>query len=236
MTPKAKDSIEKAAYTAVGAPIAAVKAVGARISDMRRALRDSGDDLTDDLAREFETWVAEGERVVSAALRRLRTTGATDHVRATGRAIVARAGQIQESMDETLDIIEPDGSLKQIRGIGPSTAERLRGVGVGGVASLLESTATSGDIEELAGRSGHSAETISGWRRQADLGRVDGIGESYQRLLHRLGIWTLDQLSKANPGILAAEMERIEWPGLPDRFPGEDQVGVWVEQAAGLAR
>lgn len=239
MSPQAKESIEKAAYTAVGAPIAAVKAVGARVSDLREAIRTSREDLSEDLAKEFETWVAEGERVVSRALKRLRTTGATDEARAKGQDMAERvqAGieEMSERMDETLDIIEPEGSLKQIRGIGPSTTARLEEAGVTGIARFLELTETQKGIDDLANKTGFPVETLTGWREQTDLSRVSGIGKSYQELLHRLGIWTTDQLAKAEASILTSEMKTIEFPGTPDQLPGDDEVSDWITKARRIA-
>ncbi len=234
MAPNTKESIEKAAYTAVGAPVAAVKALGARVSDLRDAVKATRGDLSEDLAKEFDTWVAEGERVVNKALERLRKTGAVDRVRSSARTMRETIAVSIDELGEKLDIVEPEKSLEMINGIGPSTSDRLMDAGLTGITSLLEKTSTRQSIEALAEASGYSTDAITGWREQADLTRVTGVGDGYRRMLHRLDIWTIGQLASADPKDLASSLESIDLPGMPEHRPGVDQFSNWIREAGEL--
>lgn len=236
MAPNTKQTIEKAAYTAVGAPIAAVKAVGARVGEIREALMASGSDLSEDLAKEFDTWVAEGERVVKMALDRLRNSGAIDRARSTTQMVKDRIEVSIDEMSDTLDIVEPENSIGMINGIGPSTSKRLTEIGVSGIAAFLGMTSTQRRTEELAAASGYSAETLAGWRAQADLTRVNGVGDDYRRLLHRMDIWTMDQLAKANAGKVSSDMASLDIPGMPEHLPSETQLKEWIAEAKKLMK
>lgn len=234
MSPKTKESIEKVAYTAVGAPIAAVKAVGARISDLREAVRGSRSDLSDDLAREFENWAAEGERVVNQALERLRETGAVEQARSTTQSMRERVEASIEELGDALDVVEPEESLQLIRGIGPGSADRLEEAGVTGIASFLHHTSSTESMARLAEESGFSPEMVEQWRRQADLSRIDGVGDGYMRLLHRAGIWTMDQLGGSSPATLMSKLEGVDMTGMPSQMPSEERLAEWIDEAKKL--
>lgn len=234
MAPETKRPLEKAAYTAVGAPIAAVKAIGARVSDLRDAIGASRSDLSEELASEFDAWVAEGERVVSKTLERLRESGAIDRARSTAQRMKETVEASIEEMSETFDVVEPEHSMTLIRGIGPATADRLASAGVPGITAFLEMTETRSGLEELAAATGYSTQILEGWREQADLSRVTGVGDRYRRLLHRLGIWTVDQLADADPESVSSEIETVDIPGMPDQTPGSDQISKWVGAAKKL--
>lgn len=238
MSPQTKESIEKAAYTAVGAPIAAVKALNARINDLREAIKSSREELSDDLAKEFDTWVAEGERVVNDALERLRKSETLDRARSTSQKVRERVTESVEEMtkdlERAMDVLEPERSLELIKGIGPGYADRLNDAGVPGIAAFVEATGTSSEITDLAGRTGFSADQIEQWRNQADLTRVSGVGDSYQLLLHRAGIWTVGQFAEADAADLATRIAAIEVPGTTEQTPGEDHLATWIDEAKKL--
>ncbi|MFZ0014444.1 MAG: DUF4332 domain-containing protein, partial [Acidimicrobiia bacterium] len=81
---------------------------------------------------------------------------------------------------------------------------------------------------------GFSTGTIESWREQADLTRVEGIGGTYLGLLHRVGVWTLEQLSKCDPGALTDELNSVDLPDAPDQMPSIYQVKQWVTRAGKL--
>lgn len=236
MSPKTKESIEKVAYTAVGAPIAAVKAVGARVSDLREAIRGSRGELSEDLAREFDNWVAEGERVVNKALERLRETGAVDQARSTTRSMRKKVEASIQELSGALDIVEPEESLELIRGIGPGYAARLNDAGVTGIASFLHHTSSTDGIETLADESGVAPDMVEQWRREADLSRINGVGDGYLRLLHRAGVWTMDQLGRSSPATLASKLEGADMAGMSGQVPGEERLAEWINEAKKLSK
>lgn len=232
---RARDSAEKAAYVAVGAPTAALKALNARVSDLRDTVRSSRKELSDDIATEIDEWIAEGEKVIERATERFRDSQVAEEIKSSARSTkrAARVGMDKATgaARTTLDGMAPDEELTVVNGVGPGYAERLGHAGIIGVTRFLERTDSRDDIEELAQSTGISEDTITSWRNQVDLGRISGVGASYQDLLHRVGVWTIDQLAEATPGDLVAEMESVG----PDQVPNEDVVVRWKSEAGRLS-
>lgn len=239
MSPQTKETLEKAAYTAVGAPIAAVKALNARLADLRETIRESRSEFSEDLAREIDNWVTEGERVVSRALEKIRRSGTAEQARVTGERLTERVSRTVEEMrsgiDFVLDLVEPEEPLETIKGIGPGYAARFHGSGVAGISDLLEKTRTKDHREAIAAETGFTVEQMTQWREQADLTRIKGVGESYLDLLHRADVWTVAQLAGGDAGEIAHRIQQIDIPGMPDQLPGEDQVSTWIAEAKKLA-
>lgn len=239
MSPQTKETFEKAAYTAVGAPIAAVKALNARLADLREMIRESRSEMSEDLAKEFDNWVAEGERVVNMALERVRGSSTAEQARVASQRMRDRVSKTVEEMraemDEALDIIEPEESLETIKGIGPGYAERFNKAGIAGINDFLDKTATQEAIARLADKTEFTADQISQWRSQVDLTRVKGVGDSYIRLLHRVDIWTIDQFASAKATDLASEMKGLDVPGMPDQVPTEEHLSDWISKAKKLS-
>lgn len=240
VTDRARESVEKAALAAVGAPTAALKALGARMSELRDTARASRKEMTSDVAREIEAWVDQGEEVIEKAMARLRESNVADELRSTARstrdAAMVGLDKASEAAQSTLDVVEPDESLTTINGIGPSYADTLADAGVAGIAALLDRSRTDESIAELTEATGFSADTIRSWRDQIDLTRVEGIGDSYQRLLHRVGVWTHQQLASAQATVLADEMREIGLPDTPDQLPSANVIEQWRKEARRLAR
>ena len=239
MSPQTKETFEKAAYTAVGAPIAAVKALNARLADLREMIRESRSEMSDDLAKEFDNWVAEGERVVNMALERVRGSSTAEQARVASQRMRDRVSKTVEEMraemDEALDVIEPEESLEMIKGIGPGYAQRFTEAGVAGINDFLDKTNTQDAIGRLADTTGFTPDQINQWREQVDLTRVKGVGDSYIRLLHRADIWTIDQFANADATEVAEEMKSLDVPGMPEQIPTEEHVSDWISKAKKVA-
>lgn len=235
MTHRPRSSVEKAAFVAIGAPTAALKALNARVSDLRDTMKTSRKELSDDLAAEIDEWIAEGEKVIERAAERLRGSQLAEEIKESARSTreAARSGMDKAAgaARSGLGAMTADEKLTAIKGIGPGYAERLQTEGIVGVSRFLERTATHEDLENLARSTGIAADTLASWRRRADLGRVPGLGESYQDLLHRAGIWTVDQLVEISASDLVSEMEAVG----PDQAPTQDKVTRWKTEAARLA-
>lgn len=239
MSPQTKETFERAAYTAVGAPIAAVKALNARVGELRDAIRESRSELSDDLASEFENWVAEGERVVNEALERIRKSGTAEQARAASQKMRERVTktveEMSEEMSEALDVVEPEEDLDRIKGIGPGYRDRFTKAGIAGISSFLDQTATDEGVADLADRTGFTVSQIEEWRAQADLARISGIGASYMRLLHRVDIWTTSELAEADRSSLYEAITSVDTPGSPDQLPSNDAISKWIIEAKKLS-
>lgn len=205
MTTPTRQNIQKAAYAAVGAPVVAVKSLYERMSDLRDIVRSSRQELGEDLTQELASWVDQGEEVIEQTMSRLRSS--------------------------VVGVGLPDADLTRINGIGPSYAERLQSAGVEGIADFVSGTSSSRAITKLAEVSGVSAGTIASWREQAELTRVDGVGGSYQTLLRRAGVWTLQELSVEDPEALTRRLGEIDASDAPEQTPSIYQVRHWVHSA-----
>ena len=234
----AADSLERAAYAAIGAPVAVMKSLSARVSELRDTLSRSRADLGEDLTEEIEDWVTQGEDVIARAMERIRSSNVAGEIRSsadsTRKAVQVGLDKARGRAESGLRIVEPDEPLTTIRGVGPGYADRLRSAGVSGIADFL--SLSGSDIEKVSSATGLGVETIEGWRARADLSRIDGVGSSYQTLLHRVGVWTLDQLAEVKPVDLVERMRSIDLPDAPDQMPTESTVNGWRAEARKLAR
>lgn len=239
LTDRARQSAERVAYAAVGAPTAALKAMAARVSDLRDTLRSSRDQMSSELAHEVDEWVTQGEQVIQKALERLRRSNIADDVRTTARSTTGAAKTGLEKAAGVArggaELIDPDESLTTINGIGPRHADQLRSVDVVGISGLLDRTSTKEGIEELSAAIGVSEGAVGSWRDQIDLSRIEGVGDSYELLLHRVGIWTLEQLAGAESEDLVERMKSIDMPDTPDQIPSESLVEQWKDEARKLS-
>lgn len=229
-THRPRSSVEKAAFVAVGAPTVALKALNARISELRDTIQSSRKELSGDLAVEIDEWIAEGEKVIERAAERLRSSQWAEEIKESARSTREAARTGVNKTRSGLGAMIADEELTVIKGIGPGYADRLQKVGIVGVSRFLDRTATEEDLEDLARSTGIAADTLVSWRRKADLGRVPGIGESYQDLLHRAGIWTIGQLVEVSASDLVSEMEAVD----PDQTPTQDRVSRWKTEASRL--
>lgn len=236
-TDKALDSVERAAYAAIGAPVAVIKGLGARVSELSETLRKSRAEISADLAEEIEDWVAQGEEVIERAMKRVRSSNVAGEIRtsadSTRKAVQVGLDKARGTAESGLQLVEPDEPLTTIKGVGPGYAARLRSAGVSGIAELIATS--EADIDKLASSSGLGAETIEGWRAQVDLTRIDGVGPSYQTLLHRVGIWTMEQIAEAKPSELIEQMRSVELPDAPDQMPSRSTIDGWKAEARKLA-
>lgn len=238
MSPQTRETVERAAYAAVGAPVAALKALGTRISELREALESSRKEMNEDLAAEINEWIAEGENVIERSMERIRATGMVDELRSvvesTRRSVEVGARKSARTIDEGMDVLVPDTRLTRINGIGTNYEAKLVEAGVAGVADFLSATGTEEDIAKLAKITGFSAGTIGSWRDQVALSRVEGIGGAFGRLLRRVDVWTLRELSQADPEHLTEQMGSIESADAPDQTPSIYQVKQWIAEAKTL--
>lgn len=230
-THRPRSSVEKAAFAAIGAPTAALKALNARVSELRDTMNSSRKEMSGDLAAEIDEWIAEGEKVIERAAERLRNSPWAEEIKESARSTREAARSGMDKARSGLGTMVADEELTIIKGIGPGYADRLQKEGIVGVSRFLDRTATHEDLEDLAQSTGIAADTLVSWRRKADLGRVPGIGESYQDLLHRAGIWTIDQLVTVPASDLVNDINAVD----PDQAPAQDRVSRWKTEAARLA-
>ena len=102
---------------------------------------------------------------------------------------------------------------------------------------MLQSATTRKQREELAARTGLSAERILKFANMADLYRIPGVGSEYAELLEAAGVDTVPELAQRNAANLATALAQAnDARNLSRRTPSEAEVTKWVEQAGGLPR
>ena len=236
---KARDSAARAAYAAVGAPSAALKALSSQVSDLKETVMGSRGQVGSDVAHEIKAWVSEGERILGRAMRRVRDSKVADEIRSAARsasnAARTRYDKAANIATRPLELFEPDAPLSLINGIGPRSSDQLERAGVSGISSFINRTGTMTDIEELSAATGFSASILSSWRKQVDLAKIGGIGDAYLLLLHRNGVWTLDQLANRQTSDLVEALRSHALPDAPEQLPTETMVKEWRTQARRLA-
>lgn len=234
-----KTGLERAAYTAVGAPVAGARAVRAATEKIAESIRSRRDGLKARGSRGFRRLVAEGESAVNRTVEWVRSAGMSDEVRGARRTAAnqVRTGfsGIANQMEKALDVIEPDLPLREIQGVGPASAAKLHSAGVRGISGLLSRTGDDDAIKRLADDTGISVDRLAEWRLMADLSRVDGIGDRYRQILHSVGVGTLTQLANADARALRDQISATDLPGSPRQLPGESEVAGWIEDARRLS-
>jgi long-chain acyl-CoA synthetase len=101
----------------------------------------------------------------------------------------------------------------------------------------LEQGASPRGRRALAEATGISEALLLRWINQADLFRIEGIGEEYADLLERAGVDTVPELAQRNPENLYAKLLEVnQEKNLVNRLPGLAQVADWVAEAKRLPR
>ena len=127
--------------------------------------------------------------------------------------------------------------LTQIEGIGAKYYQLLESIGIEDQYQLLQTCGERGGRERVAKETGISGKLILKWTNQADLARVNGIGEEYAELLERSGVDTVPELAQRNPeSLLTMLQETNERLSLVRHVPGLPQVVSWIAQAKNLPR
>lgn len=127
--------------------------------------------------------------------------------------------------------------LTQIEGIGAKFSKLLQSIGIEDQYQLLQTCSERGSRERVSKETGISAKLILKWTNQADLARINGIGEEYAELLERAGVDTVPELAQRNTdSLLAMLVETNDRLKLVRQLPGLPQVESWIAQAKNLPR
>jgi predicted flap endonuclease-1-like 5' DNA nuclease len=127
--------------------------------------------------------------------------------------------------------------ITKIEGIGDTYAEKLGNVGIKSTDDLLKSAADKRGRETVATATGISEVVLLKWVNQADLQRVNGVGEEYGELLERAGVDSVPELAQRNAANLAAKMAEVNKTlNLTGSVPGEATVASWITHAKSLAK
>ncbi|MBK9944563.1 MAG: DUF4332 domain-containing protein [Kouleothrix sp.] len=128
-------------------------------------------------------------------------------------------------------------SIKDIEGIGPAYADKLKSSGITTTDHLLEQGASAKGRAEIAAATTISESLILRWVNHADLERVKGIGWEYADLLEAAGVDTVPELAQRKPENLHAKLGEVNAENARvRRLPSVEQVQAWVAEAKTLGR
>jgi len=126
-------------------------------------------------------------------------------------------------------------NVKNIEGIGPVYAEKLKKAGVVTIEKLLKVGAGKKGREALAEKTGITETLLLEWVNLADLFRIKGIGEEYSDLLEEAGVDTVKELrNRRADNLYQALLDTNKAKKLVRRPPSMSEVERWVEQAKKL--
>jgi predicted flap endonuclease-1-like 5' DNA nuclease len=127
--------------------------------------------------------------------------------------------------------------LIDIEGIGDTSAEALRGAGVGSVAALLAAGGSPKGRAALATSSGVAEKLILRWVNHADLMRIMGVGGQFAELLEAAGVDSVPELAARRADSLTAKLGTTNAEKkLTRRVPTETMVSGWVAEAKSMKR
>ncbi|WP_133128749.1 DUF4332 domain-containing protein [Legionella nagasakiensis] len=125
--------------------------------------------------------------------------------------------------------------LSQIESIGVKFRELLQKAGIEDQEQLLAACSQRGGRQTLAKETGINPKLILKWTQQADLARINGIGEEYAELLEHSGVDSVPTLAQFSPEKLFNTMQQVnEQTKLVRVMPSITKVESWIEQAQTL--
>lgn len=126
-------------------------------------------------------------------------------------------------------------SIRQIEGIGPAMASRLKSIKIRTTSGLLEAARTVKGRKEIAEKIGVDEQTVLRWANLADRMRIKGVREPYAELLRAAGVDTVRELKHRNVENLAqAVAEANRKRKLVHVLPTEKRLKRWIEEAKRL--
>lgn len=127
--------------------------------------------------------------------------------------------------------------ITTIEGIGETYAEKLRSVAIRSTDDLLLKAADKKGRETVSAATGISEVVLLKWVNQADLQRINGVGEEFGELLERSGVDSVPELAQRNATNLTAKMIEVNTSlNLTSTVPGEATVASWIAHAKTLNR
>ena len=136
----ATNLLQKTAHVAVGIPVTAARNLIDRAKDLRSEIAKTGDRVGDDLRKEFDKWVDEGEALIGritdaredgsekvAELRKKAGTQA-DKTRSQMKKSTTNIAETARAASKT--VTEPFVPVDEVNGIGPAMAKKLAKAGV----------------------------------------------------------------------------------------------------------
>ena len=127
--------------------------------------------------------------------------------------------------------------LTSIQGINEAIEAKLNRAGINNVNDLLAEGGSPQGREEIAARSGLSAEQILKFVHYADLFRIKGLMAQTAALLEAAGINTVAELGQRNAATLQVKLQQInDAKKIMRAVPTEQHLAEWIEEAKTLPK
>lgn len=126
-------------------------------------------------------------------------------------------------------------SIDEIEGIGAEFKRKLNDVGIKTSHDLLSRCGEKRGRDGVSTESGISEKLLLEWANQADLMRINGVGEEFADLLEAAGVDTVKELATRNAENLAVALAECNAKkNLTNRVPSAETVQKWVDDAQGM--
>ncbi len=126
-------------------------------------------------------------------------------------------------------------SIQSIEGIGPKYGAKLRKIGCGSPAKLLQDGASRKGRKMIADSAGISEKIVLRCVNMADLFRIKGVATQYAELLEAAGVDTIKELRNRNAANLSNAMHDTNAKKkLVRQVPSQKMVQNWISQAKKL--
>src|SRR4029078_13133174 len=125
--------------------------------------------------------------------------------------------------------------VREISGIGPDVADRLKLAGIRTTTRLLDLAKGPKKRKALHEKPGLDEKRILSWANTADRMRIKGVGADYAGLLQAAGVDTVKELKYRNPAKLARAMGEVNAKRkIAPVLPSDRAIERWIEQAKRL--
>lgn len=233
-----QNTLKRSAYAALGVPIDVANKLMDRVRSTRETLEEARDRMSDQVSALIEDWADEGERLVSTLSDRSSEAAESLEVmqdRTMGRtaAMADAAAQVADGLVSAATT--PVVPLERIAGIGPAFAKRLKTAGVLSAHALVERAGTAEGREELGRQTDIPTASLAQWATDADLTRINGVGEEYMNLLNAAGVASISDLRDRKPEELRSELVSVHADtGMGDALPSQETLRSWISSAKKL--
>jgi predicted flap endonuclease-1-like 5' DNA nuclease len=127
--------------------------------------------------------------------------------------------------------------LSKLRGVPQQYRTLLKARRITSCGQLLAAAASADQRVALARAAGLDPERLLDIVRQADIARVNGVGQVFGMMLEQLGVPDVATLARQDPAELHERLRQYnQFERIARRSPTPEEVQDWIEQARALPK
>ena len=127
-------------------------------------------------------------------------------------------------------------TIEEIKGLDPTTQQKMTALGITTIEDLLDQAATSSKHRALAQELGVNSSQLTEWLNRADLMRLTGVGAEMANLLEECGVDSCRELQHRVPANLYTKLKSTnDEQKITNHAPSQAQIEAWIAEAAVLA-